>query len=225
MKKERKPIKEIKHADKRQGITKKADIRPAVKQQYFSIKKTRHLEEYFRKGAGFHGYLSPGLALGIIMVDLAKELLGPSNLIDAVVETKACIPDAIQLMTGCTFGNGWMRVKDWDKLALTLYDKHKLYGIRVFINLEKIKKYPLIYSWYMGDKSVNKEKVTEEIILAYRDILGWQKVNIIPYQRKRAPFTVCVSCGETFATDDGKLCIRCTGKEDYYQEMTGTGED
>ena len=111
--------------------------------------RTEHLNPYFEEGAKFHSYLSPGLVLGIIMVDLAKELLGPRKLVDAVVETTACVPDAIQLMTACTYGNGWMRVKDWGKMALTLYDKEKLDGVRVYVDLEKIKKYPLLYQWYM----------------------------------------------------------------------------
>ena len=84
----------------------------------------KRLQPYFEQGIKFHGWLrSPGFVLGVIMVDLAEKLLGPRNLIDAVVETKACLPDAIQLMTSCSYGNGWMRVKDWGKLALTLYDK------------------------------------------------------------------------------------------------------
>ena len=86
-----------------------------------SMSRREYLQSYFDRGVEFHSYLSPGLVVGIFMVDLAKEILGPCDLIDAVVETKACVPDAIQLMTHCTYGNGWMVVKDWGKMALTLY--------------------------------------------------------------------------------------------------------
>ncbi len=113
----------------------------------------KHLQPYFEHGIDFHGYLSPGLALGIIMVDLAQELLGPRQMIDAVVETKACIPDAVQLMTACSYGNGWMRVKDWGKVALTLYDKQNLDGIRVSANLEEIRKHVMMLPLTQGQTS------------------------------------------------------------------------
>ncbi len=180
--------------------------------------RVKHLQPYFEQGADFHGYLSPGLVLGIIMVDLAKELLGPRYPIDAVVETKACLPDAIQLMTSCSYGNGWMRVKDWGKVAMTLYDKYELDGIRVFVNLEQIKKYPLIERWLMRVGDADEKAVAREVMAAGRDILSWQRVRVAPYKRiKKAPLVTCNSCGETHPARDGNLCLRCRGDENYYE--------
>ena len=219
-------IKKSGHRGSRQSRDGKISVHQFVDLTYPLNKKTHHLKQYFQQGAEFHGYLSPGLALGIIMVDLAMELLGPScNLIDAVVETKACIPDAVQLMTSCTYGNGWMRVKDWDKMAITLYDKDRLDGIRVSVNLEELKKYPLIFRWYMRCKRVDKEKVTQDIILAYRDLLAWQKVIVMPYKRHRAPFSICTLCGETYTDSDSNLCMRCGGGDNYYNEVTSSDKD
>jgi formylmethanofuran dehydrogenase subunit E len=178
---------------------------------------TDRLRPYFEAGAKFHGYLSPGLALGIIMVDLAKELLGQKYLIDAVVETKSCLPDAIQLMTSCTYGNGWMHVKDWNKMALTLYDKYELEGIRVFVNYEKVKNYPLIERWLMMLGEVDKTEVASHVIRAGRDIVSWQKVKVAPiHKRKKAPLIACPFCGETYPVADGEACARCSGKDNYY---------
>lgn len=194
--------------------------------KHLSNTRNEHLKPYFEQGAKFHSWLSPGLVLGIIMVDLAKELLGHGKLIDAVVETKACIPDAVQLMTACTYGNGWMRVKDWGKMAVTLYDKEKLDGIRVFANLEGIKRHPLIYRWYMKSDDVDQEKVAKDIMLAGRDILSWERVKVIPYRKQRkAPTAICSSCGETYPAGDGYLCIRCSGKENYYQVIDKDAEE
>ena len=152
------------------------------------------------------------------MVDLAKEVLGPRNLIDAVVETKACLPDAIQLMTPCSYGNGWMRVKDWGKVALTLYDKYELDGVRICVNLEEIKKYPLIEQWLMRTGDVDKKEVVKKVMMAGRDILSWQRVRVAPYRKvKKAPLVVCSSCGETHPATNGDLCVRCSGKDNYYQ--------
>jgi formylmethanofuran dehydrogenase subunit E len=178
----------------------------------------KHLEPYFEQGAEFHGWLSPGLVMGIIMVDLAKELLGPRNLIDAFVETKACIPDAVQLMTACSYGNGWMRVKDWGKVALTLYDKHELDGVRVSLDWEEVKMYPLIERWLMRNGNVDKEEVTREVMKAGRNILAWQRVRVAPSKKiKNAPLAVCSLCGETHPANDGDLCVRCSGRADYYE--------
>ena len=179
----------------------------------------KHLQPYFEHGIDFHGYLSPGLALGIIMVDLAQELLGPRQMIDAVVETKACIPDAVQLMTACSYGNGWMRVKDWGKVALTLYDKQNLDGIRVSANLEEIRKHPLIEKWLMRIGYIDKAEVTGEVIKVGRSIVSWQRVKVAPYKKiKNAPLATCSSCGEPYPAIDGDLCLKCSGKEDYYVE-------
>ena len=87
------------------------------------------VEQYLEQGKLFHGYLSPGLVLGMFMVDLAQEHLGYCKSLRAVVETQSCVPDAVQIMTGCTYGNSWMRTKDWGKMAITLFDKESGDGV------------------------------------------------------------------------------------------------
>ncbi len=89
------------------------------------------------------------MVIGGFMVDLAQEHIGPGVEADAIVETIHCLPDAVQILTPCTFGNGWMKVVDWDKFALTLYDKKKLEGVRVWLDLEKTRRFPDVYNWYM----------------------------------------------------------------------------
>ena len=182
----------------------------------------QRLQPYLEQGVKFHGYLSPGFVLGAIMVDLAKELLGPRNLINAVVETKACLPDAVQLMTPCSYGNGWMQVQDWGKLAITLYDKYELDGIRVYINLEEARKYPVVEQWLMRIGDIDEEKVAEEVMKAGRDILSWQRVKVARHRKmKKAPLVICSSCGETHPATNGDLCLRCSGKGNYYEVAGG----
>ena len=88
----------------------------------------------------FHGWKAPGIVLGAIMVDWAQELIGPDIESDAIVETRYCLPDAVQLFTLCTIGNGWLKILDWDKFALSLYDRKNLAGYRIWLNLELAKK-------------------------------------------------------------------------------------
>jgi formylmethanofuran dehydrogenase subunit E len=93
----------------------------------------------------FHGWKAPGLVVGMFMVDLAVAPIGEGIEFDAVVESRYCLPDAIQLFTPCTVGNGWLKVVDWDKFAVTFYNRCSLTGCRVWLDLQKTKRHPLYY--------------------------------------------------------------------------------
>jgi len=98
-----------------------------------------------------------------------------------------CLPDVVQLLTPCTFGNGWMKVLDWDKFALSLYDKKTLDGVRVWLDLEKTRSYPHIYDWYMRlipKKSVDHDMLRESIITAGRSMLSRAPVHITQFYGK-----------------------------------------
>lgn len=97
----------------------------------------RPLSECLQTIEAFHGWQAPGLALGLFMVDWARELIGPQVEADAVVESRHCLPDAVQLFTPCTVGNGWLKILDWDKYALTLYDRRRRAGHRVIFRNQK----------------------------------------------------------------------------------------
>ena len=81
------------------------------------------LLEYSRIIESFHGNVAPGMLIGGIMVDAALERIKKETLHDAVCETHSCLPDAIQLLTPCTVGNGWLHIVDLGRFALTLYEK------------------------------------------------------------------------------------------------------
>lgn len=180
--------------------------------------RKQKLKDYFAAGAKFHGHLSPGLTIGIFMVDLAQEVLGPRQLVDAVAETQLCLPDAIQVMTPCSYGNGWLKVKDWGKFAITLYDKEKRDGVRVYLNMAKIKNYPKIYQWYMrSNGNIDSQEALSEVLAAGRDILSWERVKVNLPPKEKGPVSVCPACGETYPSSRGELCPRCAGQDDYYQ--------
>jgi formylmethanofuran dehydrogenase subunit E len=181
----------------------------------------KHLKEYFDEGAKFHGHLSPGIVIGIFMVDMAKDILGPCELADVVVESSHCIPDAVQIMTPCTYGNGWMKVKNWDKIALTIYDKGKGDGVRVYLDIEKARKYPHVYKWYTKQGEVKTEEIVSELMEANTALLSWQKVRVRLPVKKNKPVSICPSCGEAFkVSNDDVFCMKCSGKDDYYEEVT-----
>jgi formylmethanofuran dehydrogenase subunit E len=168
----------------------------------------------------FHGFVAPGLVLGGFMVDWAGELVGQGVESDAIVETCHCLPDAVQIFTPCTIGNGWLKVLDWDKFALTLYDKRKLTGYRVWFDLKKAALFPKIRGWFMRSipkKDLPLEVLLEEILRAQRSVLSCRAVRVISlYEKKRKEgIEICSGCGEAYPASQGATCATCQG-QGYY---------
>ena len=180
----------------------------------------RPLEDYLLAVENFHGWKAPGLVIGGFMVDWAQEGLPPGIEADAIVETGHCLPDAVQLLTPCTVGNGWLKVLEWDKFALSLYDKKTLEGVRVWLDLDKTRAFPHIYNWYMRlvpKKSLPLEVLLESIIQAGRAMLSISPVRITAlYGKKSKGETgVCPGCREAYPVSQGERCLACQG-QGYY---------
>jgi formylmethanofuran dehydrogenase subunit E len=180
----------------------------------------RSLDAFYNDIERFHGFVSPGLVLGGFMVDWAQELMGPNVEADAVVETCHCLPDAVQIFTPCTIGNSWLKVLDWDKFALCLYDKRKLAGYRVWLDLKKAHLFPKIYDWYMRrvpKKDLTLEVLHGEILSARRSVLSCRAVRVTsPFGRKhKKNIKICSGCGEAYPASQGTQCNTCRG-EGYY---------
>jgi len=81
----------------------------------------------------FHGHSCPGLAFGIRASELAMRYFkrASDEEIVAVVETDMCAVDAIQFLTGCTFGKGNLIHLDYGKNAFTFYRRHDGKGMRI----------------------------------------------------------------------------------------------
>ena len=83
----------------------------------------------------FHGHSCPGLAMGYRMATAAMQALSEIRAEDeqlvAIVENDACGVDALQCVTGCTFGKGNLLFRDYGKQAYTLYSRASRQGVRV----------------------------------------------------------------------------------------------
>lgn len=90
-------------------------------------------EELIQQSIRFHGHSCPGLALGIRAAELVLAQLDRASdeEIVAVVETDMCGVDAIQFLTGCTFGKGNLIHLDYGKNAFTFYRRSDGKGIRI----------------------------------------------------------------------------------------------
>jgi formylmethanofuran dehydrogenase subunit E len=60
-----------------------------------------------------------------------KSIRSEDEEIVAIVENDACYVDAVQVLTGCTFGKGNFIYKDNGKMVLTLLSRKTGQGIRV----------------------------------------------------------------------------------------------
>ncbi len=183
----------------------------------------RSYEEFYATIERFHGWKAPGVVIGGFMVDLAQGHIGPGVEADAIVETTHCLPDAVQIFTPCTYGNGWMKVVDWDKFALTLYNKKTLEGARVWLDIEKLRGFPDVYNWYM--RLVSKAELPLDVLLkaieeAGRGMLSSAPVQVIQYQGKlrKGRIEICSRCGEAYPVNQGDRCLSCQGKG-YYRQI------
>ena len=178
-------------------------------------------EEYVNLVKSFHGYAAPGVVIGGFMVDLAFKHLPKDGLLDAICETPACLPDAIQLLTPCTIGNGWLKVINMGRFALTLYEKYQGEGIRVFLDPTKIEVWPEIKSWFFKlklKKEQDSHLLMEQIREAGSNICSIQQVKVKPHLRKkqrRGGFNICPLCKEAYPVDDGEVCRACQGEAPY----------
>mgnify|MGYP001485340661 CR=1 FL=1 len=89
----------------------------------------------FKKCLEFHGHLCPGLSIGYKAARAGLDKLAEKRSEDeelvAIVETDACSADAVQVMTGCTFGKGNFIYKDHGKMAFTFLSRNSGEGVRV----------------------------------------------------------------------------------------------
>jgi formylmethanofuran dehydrogenase subunit E len=86
----------------------------------------------------FHGHSCPGLAMGYRMSSAAMAKLGLDRSGDeeivAIVENDACGVDALQYVSGCTFGKGNLVFRDYGKNVYTLFSRKSGRGMRVLFH-------------------------------------------------------------------------------------------
>ncbi len=178
-------------------------------------------KEYVERVRSFHGFAAPGVVIGGFMVDRAYQHLPEEGLIDAICETPKCLPDAIQLLTPCTIGNGWLRVINLGRFALALYDKSKGEGIRVSLDLVELKAWPEIKNWFFKlqpKKQQNYPLLMDQVKEVGTRLCSVQQVRVVPRfmeKQHRAGFGICPRCKEAYPFADGEICLGCTGEPLY----------
>ncbi len=182
-------------------------------------------EEYVGRVTDFHGGVDPDMIAGWFMSDLAKQNLPNGDSLEAICETAHCLPDAVQILTPCTIGNGMLKIADTGRFAITLFEIKKGEGIRVFLDLTKLDIWPEIRCWFLKEKPRHKQDlnmVIEELKEAETSIYSLERVKIKPEileakRKNTSAIRPCPSCGEAFRTELGDLCPACRGKGPYIE--------
>lgn len=180
-------------------------------------------EEYLALAAAFHGNPAPGLIIGGFMVEAAKARLPEGTIYDAVVETPKCLPDAVQLLTLCSIGNGWMKIVNLGRYAVTLYDKYNGEGARVWIDPDRLAAWPEIKGWFLKEKpkkEQDRERLMDEIRRAGADICSFAAVRVADRFLKKGSMgavALCPVCGEAYPAHDGGICRACAGEAPYVE--------
>ena len=182
---------------------------------------TYPIDDYMHLVKSFHGNVAPGLIIGGFMVDLAMKSLPEGVLFDSLCETQSCLPDAVQLLTPCTIGNGWLRVLGFGRFALCLYDKYTGDGVRVFLDPKKLEDWPEIKAWFFklkARKDQDAAVLRDQIIEAGTEILSLEPVHVdidSLAKKGKGAIATCPSCGEVYPVRDGSTCLACQGNSPY----------
>lgn len=89
----------------------------------------------FSEVTKFHGHVCPGTAIGYRAAEIAVRELSFGRSVDeelvAIVENDSCSVDAIQVVTGCTFGKGNLMFKDYGKHVYTFIRRDAGDAVRI----------------------------------------------------------------------------------------------
>jgi formylmethanofuran dehydrogenase subunit E len=173
-----------------------------------------NMDAIYKDIIAFHGHSCPGLAIGYRMAKAALSFLSGARSVDeelvAIVENNACGVDALQYLSGCTFGKGNLIFKDYGKHVYTLYDRTSKRGVRVVFNDRNVPE---------GMRQ-DREKFINWLLTALeREVVSMRAAQIDEPEHARVMKTViCEFCGEGVMETrtreiHGKLaCIPCAEK-------------
>jgi len=183
-------------------------------------------EEFLNLVRSFHGHVAPGVIIGGFMVDLALATLQAEEPAGAICETSSCLPDAIQLLTPCTIGNGRLKVVNIGRFALAVWAKNQGKAIRVFLDPAKLAAWPAINAWFLKlkpKKEQDSKAMKKEIKEAGSQICSFHHVKLNPAfvtGESHVLYGICPTCKELYPTVHGVRCLACQGKAPYIKSPT-----
>jgi formylmethanofuran dehydrogenase subunit E len=195
--------------------------------------ETSFVSDDFKKCADFHGHVCPGLAIGYQAAKAGIAWLEENRASDeeivAIVETDACGVDAVQVLTGCTFGKGNFIHKDHGKQAFTFISRKSGKGVRIAMRpgvIELGKRHRELLEKVMNESATEEElkefwtvhRQNSQDILAKpaKELFTIEAVDIaLPPKAKIESSIPCGICGEPTMVsklvdqDAQKVCKGC----------------
>lgn len=180
----------------------------------------------------FHGHQCPGLAIGIRVSEVVLREVGKparDEEMVAIVETDSCSVDAIQVLTGCTFGKGNLIHNDFGKPVFTFINRENNKAVRISLNKDAFEMDEEHRSLFakVRNKTASKaekdlfmqkhvQKSNEVLDLPEEKLLIIKQVDPISVQKARIHDSVdCAVCNEPVMETRVKLlngeahCIPC----------------
>jgi formylmethanofuran dehydrogenase subunit E len=168
----------------------------------------------------FHGHECPGLAIGYKMataaMDTLKTLRAADEELVAIVENSACGVDALQCVTGRTFGKGNLLFRNYGKQVYTIYSRSSWSGVRVLFHGKGIPE----------GLEENRSDFTKWILSASNDIiLSVTPITILEPEPARIRKSIpCAFCGESVMESliqkiqEKPACIPCFEKQQKLEQ-------
>lgn len=190
----------------------------------------KSLDEYLMQAAK-DGSVRSGMILGIRMSLMGLDRLGIKEIVQkrrslvTIVETDRCLPDAVEMVTGCRLGNRTLKFRDLGKMAATFVDLNTMLAVRLAVR-ESANARALEMSPHLDRE--------EALKTAYRSLLdeelfgfGTATVRLFPEEIPGywAPRVICEDCGEgvgfgrQVVQNGRKLCRSCANA--LYLEPSG----
>lgn len=196
----------------------------------------------WEKAVEFHGHVCPGLTVGFRAAEEALRRLGVSRAGDeelvAIVENEACGVDAVQVLTGCTFGKGNLLFRDWGKQVFTFVRRSDGRGFRVAVRpeamrsaeeqrrrLEELARGTLSAEEAEACRTGFQEEARRLREMPAEELFDIREVEVeLPGKAQIFPTVVCSACGEgvmeprTRVRDGRVVCPQCA--EEYRAPVT-----
>ena len=182
----------------------------------------------------FHGHLCPGLALGFRVAKAALRELKADRPRDeelvAIVENDSCAADAVQYITGCTFGKGNFIFRDYGKHVYTFFNRRTGQGMRIsedYRGFEDDQRFPELKKRQEAGEDVSRammeykmDKAAAILRADEKEILTIEQLSAQPPREAKIRGSArCSLCGEKFMESRGRVksgkivCIPCFEKE------------
>ncbi|WP_369374680.1 FmdE family protein [Streptomyces sp. cg36] len=162
----------------------------------------------------FHGHECPGAAFGVRVAEAALtalDLKDPATPLVLVSETDACAVDALQVLTGCTYGKRTLIHEDAGRNVFTLWERDGSTGVRVRAKADSIvfrteEIWALAARVEDGTATVEEgetfarlqgERIKGLLSVPAEEILSVEEVeSAAPGVKHLARTDLCVDCGE-----------------------------